>query len=158
MKEKKIIVSACLVSGGPWRYDGKSKMVENPLLKELEEEGRIIPLCPEVMGGLKVPRSPAERKEGRVVNKDGKDVTAEFRKGAEGVLALGLSEKIEVAILKEGSPSCGSHRIYDGNFSGKKIPGKGVTAEALEKAGIKVFNEEEIEAAYEFLCSLEEEE
>ena len=167
MKKEKMLISACLLEGGPWRYDGKTKYISDPknkaLLDELLKEGRLIQVCPEVAGGLGIPRPPAEiqgeRKDqgeseprGRlVVNNQGIDVTSEYLAGAEEALRIAKEEGIQVAILKEKSPSCGKNFIYDGSFTGTLGPGEGITAEILRRAGIRIFNEKEVEKAIAFL-------
>lgn len=141
---KKILVSACLYGDGIYRYDGKEKALLNPLFLKWKAEGRLVPLCPEVAGGLTVPRLPAERREGRVIRSDGFDVTEAYLRGAEFALELAEQNEIAFAILKQSSPSCGSNTIYDGSFSGKKIKGKGTATELLEAHGIRVFDETEL--------------
>ena len=101
-------------------------------------------ICPEQLGGLSIPRPPAEIQGNRVVNAEGKDVTAAFEAGAEAVLALCQELNPEEIILKESSPSCGSHFIYDGTFQGKKIPGQGFTARLLAEHGYRLKSEKEI--------------
>ena len=139
-----ILVSRCLL-GEPCRYDGKSKPV--PQIKDLERQGHIlVPVCPEVMGGLDTPRPPAERqKDGRVVNRAGEDVTAQYLRGAERTLELAKRYGCACAVLKAKSPSCGNVQIYDGSFTGTLIPGQGVAAQMIEAAGIPVWNEEQLE-------------
>ena len=106
----------------------------------------LIPVCPEVQGGLPTPRPPAERqRDGRVVNREGTDVTESYRAGAELALKTALEQGCELAVLKERSPSCGSGEIYDGTFSRRLIPGDGVTAQQLRQAGIKVLGESQAE-------------
>ena len=139
---EKILISACLV-GDKVRYDGKSQY--HPLVKDLLEQYELVPFCPEVEGGLKTPRKPNERLDSKVIDSDGRDNTAAFNKGAELAYNICLYLGIEIAILKEGSPSCGVHEIYDGKFRNKKIKGMGVTAQYLKLKGIKVYNENEIE-------------
>ena len=173
MKKEKILISACLLEGGPWRYDGKTKYISDPkikaLLDELLKEDRLIPVCPEVVGGLEIPRPPAEiqgrgetqggRKDqkeseprGRlVVNKQGIDVTSEYLAGAEEAFRIAKEEGVTVAILKEKGPSCGKNFIYDGSFTGTLVPGEGITAELLREAGVRIFNEKEVEKAIAFL-------
>ena len=138
-----ILISRCLL-GEPCRYDGKSK--PNDIAEALCRAGhRLIPVCPEVMGGLSTPRPPAERQpDGRVVNREGTDVTAQYRRGAELALETAKREGCTLALLKARSPSCGCLTVYDGSFSGTFIPGKGVAAESLEQAGIPVVDEEHI--------------
>ncbi|MBP5216249.1 MAG: DUF523 domain-containing protein [Bacilli bacterium] len=138
---KKILVSACLL-GEACRYDGGNNLI--PVMEELRKRFDVIPFCPEVEGGLPIPRTPAERKGNYVKTKDGKNVTKEYELGAEKALRLCRYLGIEVAILKENSPSCGVHQIHNGRFDGKLIPGKGVTAALLERNGIKVYSEHEI--------------
>lgn len=139
---EKILISACLV-GDKVRYDGKGQY--HPLIKELLEKYDLVPFCPEVEGGLPTPRIPSEIYKGRVINKEGKDVTKQFKEGAELALNICKYLQIKVAILKDQSPSCGSKEIHDGRFSGRLIKGKGITATILEQNGIKVYSENEIE-------------
>ena len=110
----KVLVSACLL-GQPVRYDGQSKGIVSDWLNELGAEGRVLSFCPEVAGGLPTPRPPAERQGERVVTEGGLDVTAEFDRGALLALELCQRQGIRFALLKEGSPSCGSGRIYNGD-------------------------------------------
>ena len=139
---KKLIISACLL-GEPCRYDGKSKPCDG--IEELKKEYVLLPVCPECMGGLPTPRPPAElQADGRVVNREGIDVTAEYRKGAEAVLEIARREDCRVALLKEKSPSCGKGRIYDGSFTGALTEGNGVCVDLLIGNGIKVLGESEI--------------
>lgn len=135
---EKILVSACLL-GEPLRYDGAAKPCEAVLA--LKERYQCIPVCPEQLGGLPTPRVPSERRGKRVVTKSGKDVTAEYERGAKETLKIAQKEGCRIAVLKERSPSCGCGEIYDGTFSGARKGGNGVTAELLLKNGIKVFGE-----------------
>lgn len=147
------LVSACLL-GIKCRYDGKTK--ENEELMKLAAEGKVIPVCPEQLGGCPTPRSQSEIAggngadvlcgRGRVTAIDGDDVTGHFIKGAEETLKLAHSCGVKKAVLKARSPSCGYGQIYDGTFSGVLKDGNGVTAELLSKNGIEVFTEENIEA------------
>ena len=147
MSEKKpeYLISACLC-GVPCRYDGSPGKTDPALLK-LHQEGRAVLVCPESLGGLKIPRPPAEIINGKVIDKTGRDVSAEFTKGAERVLAVAKKHNVAIAILKERSPSCGSSMIYDGTFSKKLIPGQGVTTRLLQEHGIVVFSEENYQEA-----------
>ena len=139
-----ILVSACLL-GRPCRYDGKSRPAAG-VKRLIEIEGvRLIPVCPECDGGLSTPRIPAERVGERVINREGVDVTAEYRRGAALALATAREQGCRFALLKERSPSCGSTHIYDGSFTGKLISGRGVCCEILENAGVRVFSEENID-------------
>lgn len=138
-----VLVSQCLL-GVPCRYDGKSKPAQE--LGALERLGcRLVPVCPEVLGGLPTPRPPAEiQSGGRVVNREGVDVTQEYLAGAELALSLARESGCTLAVLKEKSPSCGSGEIYDGTFSGRLVPGQGVAARLLEENGIRVLGESQI--------------
>lgn len=135
-------ISACLC-GVKCRYDGK--VVYNERCSSLYKSGEAILVCPEVEGGLPIPRSACERKGEKVISCDGLDRTAEYKLGAQKVLEKCLKEGVKIAILKERSPSCGSRDIYDGTFSRKLISGKGILAELLEKNDIKVYSEETFE-------------
>ena len=139
---EKILISACLV-GDNVKYDGKNNKSDK--IERLLEKYELVPFCPEVEGGLSIPRKPSERVKDRVKMEGGRDVTHQFEDGAEKALNICLYLGIKIAILKENSPSCGSHNIYDGSFSHKLIPGEGVTTELLKKKGITVLNEDEID-------------
>lgn len=139
---EKILISACLV-GDKVKYDGRSNYSDK--VQALLEKYELVPFCPEVEGGLSIPRKPSERVKDRVKMENGKDVTKNYEKGAELALNICLYLGIKIAILKENSPSCGSSQIYDGTFSHKLIKGEGVTTELLRKKGIKVISEEEID-------------
>lgn len=140
MKEK-ILVSACLL-GEKVRYDGRG--YDPSPLESLKERYTLIPVCPEVLGGLFVPRDPAEILSGRVLTREGRDVTAEFEEGARKVLTLCQQEGITKAILKSKSPSCGKDRIYDGSHTKTLIPGHGKTVELLLESTITVYTEFEL--------------
>ena len=140
---EKILISACLI-GDKVRYDGKSNY--NPKIQDLLEKYELVPFCPEVEGGLTIPRIPCERYKDKVINKEGKNVTKYFEKGADLALNICQYLGIRIAILKENSPSCGTKKVYNGKFEGKLIPGEGVTAELLKRKGIKVISEEEIDS------------
>ncbi|MDD5625987.1 MAG: DUF523 domain-containing protein [Patescibacteria group bacterium] len=135
------IVSACLV-GIKCRWDGDSRPC--PKVIDLMKRGKAIPICPEQLGGLTTPRFPAEQKGNKVFRKNKKDVTMEFKRGAEIGLKLAQMVNCKQAILKSKSPSCGSGEIPDGTFSGKLIKGDGVFAALLKKHKIKVLTEKEI--------------
>ena len=144
---QKILISACLL-GENVRYDAKKCKNGSKIIEKWQKSGRVIPLCPEVAGGLPVPRLPAEiQADGRIINIEREDVTEAFNQGAQRALDLCREHDIAIAILKEGSPSCGSSRINDGDFSGNKIPGVGITARLLRDNGIRVFSEYELEQA-----------
>ncbi|WP_248959249.1 DUF523 domain-containing protein [Sphaerisporangium perillae] len=162
---ERILVSACLI-GRPVRFDGRAKTVDDALLAGWRSEGRLVPLCPEIEGGLPVPRPPAEIEGGvggaavltgaaRILTPEGADVTRHFLAGAQSALALARSMGIRLAILKDGSPSCGSLRIHDGTFRGRVTPGSGVTAALLEANGVRVFGEDRLADAAAYLGDLE---
>lgn len=137
----RIIVSGCIL-GCECRYAGDGKVCQKVL--DLCKDNEIIPVCPEQMGGLTTPREPAEIVNCKVIAKDGRDVTVQYKKGAETTLYLAKLLNADYAILKANSPSCGKGMIYDGSFTGKKIPGNGVTAQLLIDNGFKVITEEEL--------------
>jgi len=134
----KYLISACLC-GQNCRYDGGR--FDYPALRQLAEDGVALPYCPEHEGGLPIPRKPCEIVGNRVLAADGTDCTAEYTCGAQGALALCRQHGITAAILKDGSPSCGSTRIYDGTHTGCKIPGMGCAARLLSENGITLYNE-----------------
>lgn len=141
------LVSSCL-AGINCRYDGKNNL--NKKVLDLVETGKAIPVCPEVLGGLDTPRDPSEiivDEEGnrRVVTEKGKDLTVEFKLGAEKTLKIAKIVEAKKAILQQRSPSCGSKKIYDGTFSGTLVNGRGLTAELLIAEGIEVLTEAEWE-------------
>ncbi len=138
-----ILVSACLL-GVNCRYDGKGKFIEQ--LDALKEKHHLIPICPEIFGGLETPRQPAEKIKDKIITKTGKDVTNNYKKGANEVLKLAKFYDCQLAILKERSPSCGCGKIYDGTFSGTLTDGNGITAQLLIENGIAVIGESQIEA------------
>jgi uncharacterized protein YbbK (DUF523 family) len=139
------IVSACLC-GENCRYDGKSTLSEE--IKKLVDEGKAIMVCPEVEGGLPIPRHHCEIRGNNVVNRQDEDKTKEFISGAEKVLEFAKKHNIKKAILKEKSPSCGSSFIYDGTFSRKLIKGQGITTRLLRENGIEVISDEEFDCYF----------
>jgi len=140
-KEKPVIVSMCL-AGVACNYLGESWPVGKVV--DMVDRGLAIPLCPEQLGGLTTPRTPAEQVGDKVIAKDGRDVTEAFEKGAQRTLAIARQIGAEVAILKATSPSCGKGLVYDGTHSATLVKGNGVTAELLLANGIQVLTEEEI--------------
>jgi len=160
----KILISACLV-GEPVRYDGRVLKPSGEILENWKREGRIISVCPEVLGGLPVPRTPAEIVSGqgkdvltghaKVVDRSGRDVTSFFIAGAQKVLDLVLKNRIFLAVLTDRSPSCGSTYIYNGQFDGTRIAGMGVATCLLRQHGIKVFSQHQLKQAHEYLSNLE---
>lgn len=136
-----LIVSKCL-AGAPCRYDGRDNLV--PELRALVEAGEAVAVCPEVLGGLPTPRVPSEiQPDGRVVSRQGEDVTAQFVVGAERAMAVCREHGCTGAVLKARSPSCGKGVIYDGSFTGTRIQGNGVFAQMLLRKGVPVMTEEE---------------
>ena len=162
----KILLSACLM-GDPVRYDGQSKALLDSTLDQLLAQDRVIRFCPEVAGGLPVPRAAAEIQAGdgpaviaklaQVKTQDGTDVSDNFLSGARQALALCRQHNITVAVLTESSPSCGSSQVYDGSFTRKPIPGSGVTAALLRQHGISVFNQHQLGIALKQLDSSDNE-
>ena len=139
---KRALISACLL-GVDCKYDGGNNRLPDEKLARLKTEYELIPVCPEAYGGLTTPRTPSERFGDGVVSKNGRDVTAEFQRGAEAALHLAQVFDIKTAILKENSPSCGCGMIYDGTFSGTLIEGNGVFAGMLRRLGIEIITEKE---------------
>ncbi len=140
-RSRMIIVSACLADVH-CRYDGESKPSETVI--RLVAEGKAIPVCPEQLGGLTTPRLPAEIMEGKIMRKDGVDVTAEFMRGAQEALKIARLVGAKNAILKARSPSCGYGKVYDGSFTGRLVNGNGVFTKMCLGAGMAVSTEEEI--------------
>jgi uncharacterized protein YbbK (DUF523 family) len=155
-----LVISACLL-GVACNHEGRGS--PRAVVDELARDYRLVPVCPEVLGGLPTPRAAAEIQDGdgadimagpasggsdaaRVVNIDGEDVTAAYRRGAEAAVAVAKAVGAERAVLKARSPSCGSAAVYDGTFSRRLVPGRGVTAAALAAAGLAVGSEEDVAA------------
>ncbi|NUT81160.1 MULTISPECIES: DUF523 domain-containing protein [Pseudomonas] len=159
---EKVLVSRCLL-GHRVRYDGGASGPFDQLQQWLDE-GRIVPLCPEVAGGLPTPRAAAEIAGGQgaqvlddqamVITTDGEDVSAQFLSGAYQALERVREHGIRIAVLKANSPSCGNLQTYDGTFSGVKVSGEGVTAALLKRHGVKVFSELELPEAAAALKAL----
>ena len=137
----KIMVSACLL-GDNVKYNGGNNRHEKVL--EYIKGHEVVPVCPEMLGGLPVPRAPGEIQDGIVRNEDGTSVDYEYRTGAAKALEIAESERIDMAILQSRSPSCGVNQIYDGSFTGRKIKGMGVFARLLAEKGYKVVDAEDI--------------
>ena len=160
----KILTSGCLL-GLKVRYHGGDAFCDNPIIKKWHQEGRLVAVCPEVSAGLSAPRESSEivggtgidvlRKSAKVLSHAGFDKTGAFIKGANHALSIALKHNIKIAILKKNSPSCGNTTIYDGTFSGKIAAGSGVTAALLAENGIRVFNDDQLNEAFEYLTSLE---
>jgi uncharacterized protein YbbK (DUF523 family) len=151
-----LVISACLL-GVACNHEGRGS--PRAVVDELAKQYRLVPVCPEVLGGLATPRPAAELTGGdgadvmagtggaRVVNVEGADVTAAYRRGAEAAVAVARAVGATRAVLKARSPSCGSAAVYDGTFSRRLVPGRGVTAAALAAAGLEVRSEEDAAAA-----------
>ena len=137
---EKILVSACLL-GVDCKYNGGNNY--NEKIMDYLKDKEIIPICPEIMGCLPTPRVPSERKEDKVITKEGVDVTKNFQKGAEETLKLAKLLGVKKALLKAKSPSCGYQKIYDGTFSDTLIDGNGVTTELLLKEGFTILTEKD---------------
>ncbi len=148
LRKEPLLISACLL-GTPCRYDGQSKVMAH--LDAIQRRYDLIPVCPEQLGGLATPRTPAERVNESILTKDGQDVTLAYHSGAEAVLNWARRFGCTKALLKERSPSCGHGVIYDGTFTGTLTQGNGVTAQRLEEAGLTVCGESQWE---ELVCGL----
>lgn len=156
-KKNKILISACLL-GNKVRYDGKDNLIDNPHLTRWLEQGRLIPVCPEIEGGLPTPRCPAEIQSKfplRITSFTGEDVTPEFLNGAEKTLELAQQNECCCALLKSRSPSCGNLEVYDGNFNGTIKAGSGATADELMRNGIPVYSERQLDQLIEFIDQLD---
>ena len=136
-----IIVSACLL-GHNSKYNGGNNYSEK--VARYTEGHHVIPVCPEVAGGLPTPRIPAEIVQGVVTNRAGISVDKEYRLGAKICLETALANHADLAILQSRSPSCGVKEIYDGTFSKKRIPGKGIFAQMLADRGIPMMDLEDV--------------
>ena len=162
---EEILISACLV-GQKVRYDGASSDAPGDWIERWRRQGRLVPICPEVVGGLAVPRPAAELVGGdggdvldgraRLETEDGTDVTEAFVAGARHAWTVARTRGIRMAVLKARSPSCGTMSVYDGTFSGNKRPGTGVTAALLRRNGIAAFNEDQLEEAAAHLAQLQD--
>jgi uncharacterized protein YbbK (DUF523 family) len=160
----RILVSACLL-GEKVRYNGAAATSGDAILAAWVDEGRVVPFCPEVAGGLGVPRPPAEivgtggdavlDGSASIVTRARRDVTADFVRGAHLALAAARAQGARLALLKDASPSCGSASIYDGTFTGTTRAGRGVTTALLERHGIRVFDETSVAEAAAYLAALE---
>jgi len=141
-KHQPKLISACLL-GIKCRWDAKFKPCKKAM--ELFKQGKVIPVCPEQLGGLPTPRIPQEiQKDGRVINKEGRDVTEEFRKGASETLRIAKLLGVKEFVGKSKSPSCGFGKTYDGTFSSNLVEGNGITADLLSNNGIKVITEKDL--------------
>ena len=143
---EKIVVSACLL-GENCKYSGGNNLDTNVVAYVRGRE--VIPVCPEVLAGLGIPRTPIEIRDGIVISRDGVVVDTAIRTAVEQILRQLKQENIQCAILKARSPTCGVHQIYDGSFSGTLVDGAGVLAQALKDAGYQVLDNEDLECKNE---------
>ena len=134
-----VLISACLL-GVDCKYNGSNNKLDDKIIHSLKEKYNLIPVCPEIMGGMPTPRNPVEISDGKVFDYDGEEFTKEFEKGSEEVVKLAKLYDATIAILKENSPSCGSNYIYDGTFNHQKIKGMGIAAHKLSKENIKLLH------------------
>lgn len=160
--KQRVLVSACLL-GERVRWDGSHRRYTHPVLLRWIAEDRIVPVCPEVLGGLTVPRLAAEMvahvtaqpgdelPQWRVVDSAGNTVTDAFLSGACAAVEMAARCQITVAVLKDASPSCGSTTVYDGTFSGQRIDGEGIAAVLLRRAGVAVYSEDQFTEADAYL-------
>ena len=137
----KIAVSACLL-GENCKYNGGNNYSEK--VRDYAKGHEVIPVCPEVLGGLSIPREPAEIVNCIVSLKDGTSVDKEFRQGAKEALKIVKEQNADIVILQSRSPSCGVNTVYDGSFSGEIISGQGIFADLLRKNGIKSIDVEDL--------------
>ena len=139
---EKLLISACIL-GINCKYNGKNNY--NELVEELKKKYELIPVCPEVLGGLSIPRNPSEIKGNTVISNRGVDVTKEFNLGAKMAFNIAKDNNIKIALLKDGSPSCGKNYIYDGTFTKTKIKGYGIFSSLLINNEIEIYTENDIE-------------
>ena len=138
LKESRCVaVSACLL-GENCRYDGGNNF--NSKISTLLADKKYVAVCPEVLGGLPIPRKPCEIKDGKVIDNEGTDVTAFFEAGARKALKIIQESGADTALLQPRSPSCGSVQIYDGSFSKRLVDGQGIFAKLLSANGIKIID------------------
>lgn len=136
-----IIVSACL-AGVECRYNGQAFSV--PVVIEMVKKGQAIPVCPEILANLPIPRCSVEQRDGRIFSKEEQDLTTEYEAGAKIALQIAQLVGCKKAILKSKSPTCGCGKIYDGTFSGKLMAGDGIFCTLLKKENIVVCTEHEL--------------
>lgn len=143
MRCGKILVSACLC-GVKCRYNGSDCVCNKPTFIKWQEEGRLIPVCPEVLSGLGIPRYPMEISRGRLITQLGEELTDQCMLGVQETLKIARDNQVALCVMKQNSPTCGCSVIYDGTFTGRRIPGEGMAAAALKKAGFTVISEDEV--------------
>ena len=150
---KKVLVSACIL-GVNCKYNGKNNF--NAGIIELLKGRDIVSVCPEALAGAGTPRPPAEIREGKVYDINGRDVDESYRKGVESALKEFAPEDIVCAVLQPRSPTCGVREIYDGTFTGKLIEGRGIFARALADTGIPVYDADDVENIKKVLALTED--
>ena len=138
-----LLVSACLL-GENCKYNGGNNY--NAAVAEFVKDQDVLTVCPELMAGLGCPRTPIEIVDGVLMDRNGNNVDAAMREAVAKVMEMIRKEDIQCAVLQSRSPTCGVNQIYDGSFSGKRIPGSGVLAQALQQAGYRVIDAEDIKA------------
>jgi len=148
----KILISRCFL-GENVRYNSEVITLAHPLIELWRQQQRFIAICPEISGGLAVPREPAEIQQisNQIITKSGINVSTQFNLGAQQALTLCQQHNIRFALLKESSPSCGSMMVYDGSFTNNKVVGQGVTSQLLAQHNIKVFSENQLSALAKLL-------
>jgi len=137
----KILVSACLL-GRNCKYNGGNNYRQNVV--DFVRGHEVVEVCPEVMGGRSIPRKPIELLNGKFIEADGTDVNDGVQRGVQDALKFAQEEKIDLAILKSRSPTCGVHQIYDGTFSNHLINGEGAFAKVLRENGFRVLDVEDL--------------
>ena len=152
-----LLVSACF-AGINCKYNGGNNLLPEDIWRELGRVFSVRLVCPECMGELPVPREPCERRGERVICRDGRDLTEAFERGAQAALDIAERNGCRLALLKENSPSCGCGTVYDGSFTGKLVPGDGVTAELLKRHGVTVYGESRIKELLDAAYTLAENE
>ena len=144
---RSLLISSCLL-GNECKYCGGSNKLDDAVISDLKKNFHLVPVCPEVAGGLSVPREPSEIRGGNVYSSSGRDVTKEYEKGADTAVRLAERFSCDIAVMKQSSPSCGSKTVYDGTFSNKIIPGYGIAAGKLMEKGVKVMDEKCVNEVY----------
>ena len=137
----KILVSACLL-GENCKYNGGNNY--NAAVAEFVKDKEVLAICPEMMAGMGCPRTPIEIVDGVLMDRDGNNVDGAMRQAVADAMELIAKEDIRCAILQSRSPTCGVNQVYDGSFSGKRIPGSGIFAQALKDAGYPVMDAEDL--------------
>lgn len=161
-----VLISACLV-GEPVRHDGRHAQCDHPVLRRWQAENRLRIYCPAVSGGLTTPRPSIEIEPGQdgaailaqlaaVTDQRGRDYGRHLVAGAVAAVRTAIAEDIRIAVLKEGSASCGTQFTYSGRFDGVRVRRQGVAAAALRQARLYVFSEHQFEEADRLLTALDQ--